>query len=154
VNSIIIATSNAGAEFIREEIQKGAGVDKEFSHRLLDHLQTTHLFRPELINRFDDVVIFKPLGEPEMIQITKIMLKDVAKRLLEQDITFTYDESLVTKAVKEGFDQQFGARPLRRYIQDNIEDILAQKKLRDEIKRGNSVFMSVDANGSVQVSVQ
>lgn len=149
INSIIIATSNAGAEFVREEINKGSVVDKVFSQKLLDQLQTQHLFRPELLNRFDEVIVFTPLQEPEMKQISVLMLADLAKRLAEQDITFTYDEKLLTKVVKEGFDQQFGARPLRRYIQDNVEDILAQKKLRDEIRRGNIIKMSTDETGVI-----
>lgn len=151
INSIIIATSNAGAEFIRQEVQKGTALDKDFNHRLLDHLQTNHLFRPELINRFDAVIIFKPLGEPEMLQITKLLLDDVTKRLAEQDITFTYDEKLLTKVAKEGYDPQFGARPLRRYVQDNVEDILAQKKLRDEIKRGDRLLMTIDETNAIVV---
>lgn len=153
VNSIIIATSNAGAEFIRQEIKKDAVIDKDFSKRLLDTLQTQHLFRPELLNRFDDVVVFKSLEIAEMTQIAKILLADLAKRLLEQDIIFTYDEKLLTKILQEGFDIEFGARPLRRYIESNIEDILAQKKLKDEIKRGSNVSMSVDGMGNISTSV-
>ena len=149
VNSIIIATSNAGAEFVREEIKKGSSVDKNFSKRLLDELQTQHLFRPELLNRFDDVVIFKPLGFPEMEQITRILLTDLTGRLLEQDIEFTYDDKLLQKIIHDGFDVQFGARPLRRFIQSNIEDIIAQKKLKEEIKRGSKVYMSIDMDSIV-----
>lgn len=153
VNSIVIATSNAGAEFIREEVVKGTVIDKNFSQRLLDYLQTQHLFRPELLNRFDEVVVFKPLGLPEMQAIAKILLADMTKRLQEQDITFTYDEKLLQKIITEGFDMQFGARPLRRYIQSNIEDIMAQKKLKDEIKRGNKVYMTTDEVGNVITEV-
>lgn len=161
VNSIIIATSNAGAEFIREEIQKavpagrqGAAVNKDFSKKLLDYLQSSHIMRPELLNRFDDVVIFKPLGEHEMLQITQLMLQEVVQRLQEQDVTFTYDEKLLAKVAREGYDQQFGARPLRRYIQDNVEDMLAQRRLRDEIGRGNSVFMTVGDDNTITVKVE
>jgi ATP-dependent Clp protease ATP-binding subunit ClpC len=153
-SAIVIATSNAGAEFIREEIEKGSAVDKEFSNRLLDYLQSQRLFRPELINRFDDVVIFKPLGESEMGSIAKIMLDGIKKQLAEQDITFTYDDRLLTKVMKEGFNQQFGARPLRRYIQDSVEDIIAQKKLRDEIKRGDRIFMTTDNANMITVTMQ
>lgn len=153
LNCIIIATSNAGAEFIREELVKGIKVDKVFEGKLLDNLQSQHLFRPELINRFDDVVIFKPLGRTEMEAIAKILLTDLAKRLSEQDIDFSFDEKLIVKILNEGFDVQFGARPLRRYIQSNIEDILAQKKLKDEIKRGSKVFMSVEEEGVIQTTI-
>jgi ATP-dependent Clp protease ATP-binding subunit ClpC len=90
---------------------------------------------------------------PEMNAITKIMLAEVSRQLLEQDITVTYDAKLLEKVAREGFDPQFGARPLRRYIQDNVEDILAQKKLRDEIKRGDTVVMTTADDGSIQTVV-
>jgi ATP-dependent Clp protease ATP-binding subunit ClpA len=151
VNTIIIATSNAGAEFIREEIKKGTKVDKSFSHQLLDYLQSNHLFRPELINRFDDVIIFRPLGREQMVQVTYLMLQSVARSLQEQDITISFDEPLINKIVAEGFDPQFGARPLRRYIQDNVEDILAKQKLREEIVRGSNILLTVDGAGSIVV---
>ncbi len=153
-SSIVIATSNAGAEFIREEIEKGSAVTDEFSNRLLDELQKKGLFRPELLNRFDDVIIFKPLGEAEMGSIARIMLDGIKKRLAEQDITFSYDDRLLNKVMKEGFNQQFGARPLRRYIQDTVEDIIAQKKLRDEIQRGNTLTMTTDEGNTIIVAVQ
>lgn len=153
LNCIIIATSNAGAEFIREEIVKGGIVDKGFESKFLDHLQSQHLFRPELINRFDDVVVFKPLGKKEMESIAKILILDLTKRLSDQDISFNSDELLMRKILEEGFDAQFGARPLRRYIQSNIEDIIAQKKLKDEIKRGSKVYMTVGDDGRIKTTV-
>lgn len=155
VNSIIIATSNAGAEFIRESINKSQGTldSKVFKNTLLDYLQKEHQFRPELLNRFDDVIVFKPLGIPQMQEIAKILLEDMTRRLKEQDITFSYDDTVMQKIVNEGFDPQFGARPLRRYIQSNVEDIIAQKKLKDEIKRGNSVHMSTDVGGTLQADI-
>lgn len=152
-NTIIIATSNAGSEFIREEVGKGAAVDKQFQQRLLEFLQTSKLFKPELLNRFDDIVTFKPLGEKEVWEITKLLLDKLTKTLLEKDIMVSFDEKIVAKVTKEGFDQQFGARPLRRYIQDNIEELLAQKILKSEVKRGNTVAFSTDNANNLTVAV-
>lgn len=152
-NAMIIATSNAGSEFIREEISKSALIDKQFHQKLLEHLQSNMIFKPELLNRFDAVVTFKPLGEKEVQEITKLLLRGVEKKLLEQDITVTFDEKAVAKIAKEGFDPQFGARPIRRFIQDNIEDVLSKKLLQDEIKRGNRVLVSVDASNQIQLMV-
>lgn len=151
-SSIIIATSNAGAEFIREEIQKGSAVDKSFQQRLMDVLQKNAIFKPELLNRFDGVIVFKPLGENEAREITKLMLKGVSKKLLEQDINISFSNSVVDKIVKEGIDPQFGARPLSRFIQDNIEDLLAQKLLKGEIQRGNNFTVSVDSSNSIVIT--
>lgn len=144
VNSVIIATSNAGSEFIRQHVLQGTAVDQVFRQTLLNFLQQQHVFKPELLNRFDDVVIFKPLGEAEVVQIIQILLDQVIKTLAGQDITVTFDQRVVEKIAKEGTDKQFGARPLRRYIQDNIADLIAQKKLRDEIRRGSTVTVTTD----------
>ncbi|KKQ41489.1 MAG: clp protease ATP binding subunit, partial [Candidatus Levybacteria bacterium GW2011_GWB1_37_8] len=152
-NAIIIATSNAGSEFIREEIRKGAIVDKNFKDKFLGYLLSGDIFKPELLNRFDDIVVFKPLGMTEVIQITTLLLKEFSKELLEKEITLNFDEKIIAKVAKEGFDEQFGARPLKRFVQDNIEDLIAQKMLKDEIKRGDKVNISVDPSNNLQLIV-
>jgi ATP-dependent Clp protease ATP-binding subunit ClpA len=151
VNTIIIATSNAASEFVREQVSKGVVVDKKFQSLLLEFLQTKGIFKPELLNRFDDVVVFKPLTQDEVVQIVKFMLSDVTKRLTEKDIAVAFDDKILTKITTEGFDKNFGARPLRRFIQDKIEDPIAQKMLKDEIKRGDSITVSVDSSNNIQV---
>jgi len=148
-NVIIIATSNAGSEFIREEIQKGLLIDKTFKTNLLDYLQKQGFFKPELLNRFDEIVAFKPLGEKEILEITKLMLIKVQNNLKEKDIAIVFDENILAKIAKEGFDKEFGARPLNRFIQDNIEDLIAQKMLKDEIVRGDKITISVDTVGQI-----
>lgn len=152
-NCIIIATSNAGSEFIREEVEKGAIIDNAFHQKLLEYLQTKAIFRPELLNRFDDVVTFSPLGVQEVTQVVKLMLQDLRSRLSELDIVLVVDEQVVSKIAKEGFDRDFGARPLRRFIQDNLEDMIAQKKLTNEIIRGNTATFSVDEKGALKLTI-
>lgn len=152
VNTIIIATSNAASEFIREEMSKGVEVNKEFQTRLIDFLQTKGLFTPELLNRFDAVIVFKPLGQKEVMGIIKLLLKKVAKKLQDQDISITFDETVLTKIAQEGFDKNFGARPLNRFIQDNIEDLFAQKILKEELKRGDNINLSINSVGEFQLT--
>ena len=152
-DSIIIATSNAASEFIREEVNKGTAIDKKFGQQLLEFLQTKGIFKPELLNRFDGIIVFKPLGENEIEEITKILLKELSDKMLEQDITISFDESLIDKIIKEGFDEQFGARPIRRYIQDNVEDQIAQKILKDEIKRGDKIQLTVN-NSQITINIE
>jgi ATP-dependent Clp protease ATP-binding subunit ClpC len=151
-NCIIIATSNAASEFIREEVGKGVVVDKQFGQSLVNYLETKGIFKPELLNRFDDVITFKPLTQAEITEIVKLMLIDVGKELTVKDITVYFDEKIITKIVSEGFDKDFGARPLRRFIQDRIEDIIAQQILKDEIKRGDKIQVSVDTSGNIVLS--
>jgi len=149
-NAIIVATSNAGSEFIREEIGKGSVIDKNFKDKFLGYLLAKNIFTPELLNRFDDVVIFKPLGKNEIIKVIELLLKEFVKEFSEKDITINFDEQVIAKIAKEGFHEQFGARPLRRFIQDNIEDILVKKILKDEIKRGDKIKISVDSSNNLQ----
>lgn len=152
VNAIIIATSNAASEFVREEVSKGVVVDKKFQATLLEFLQTKGIFKPELLNRFDGVVVFTPLGKEEIIQVVKLLLIDVTKRLTEKDIKVNFDEKVLAKIATEGFDKDFGARPLRRFIQNNIEDLIAQKMLKDEIKRGDSLLINVDSSNNILIN--
>jgi ATP-dependent Clp protease ATP-binding subunit ClpC len=152
-DAIIIATSNAGSEFIREEVEKGTPIDKAFQQKLLEYLQSNHLFKPELLNRFDGVITFKPLGSAQIRQVIRIMLQSVVKALEEQDIKVIFDDAVIEKIVQEGFDKEFGARPLRRYIQDNIEDIIAKEKLAQKLQRGQTIEFSVDGTYAITVSV-
>lgn len=153
MNCIIIATSNAGAEFIREKIVSGQTIDKSFQQQLLEYLQQNQLFKPELLNRFDDVVTFMPLGNSELTAIAQLLLQKISKQLAEQDITLSFDSLVMQKIIHEGADAQFGARPLRRYIQDTIEDIIAKKELEDEIKRGDTVMISVDGSNALTTTI-
>lgn len=145
-NAIIIATSNAGSEFIRTSIQQNTAINDDFKRILLDELQKKGLFRPELLNRFDDIVVFKSLSPSEVKEVVRLLLGNVVKKLAEQDIIISFDESVIEKIGTEGFDPQFGARPLQRYIQNNVEDELAKKMLGGEIVRGNSVSLFVTAD--------
>ena len=152
-DTIIIATSNAASEYVREEVGSGTVIDSNFQKNLLEVLQTKGIFRPELLNRFDGIIVFKPLGKEEVFQIVKLLLTDLSKKLLEKDITISFDEKVIAKIATEGFDEQFGARPLTRFIQNNVEDILAQKILKREIKRGNNISVSVDSTNNLQLIV-
>jgi ATP-dependent Clp protease ATP-binding subunit ClpA len=148
-NAIIIATSNAGSEFIRESVKSGKPVDKEFEASLIENLQSNRIFKPELLNRFDDVVTFKPLSKENVQAIIKLELKKLIKALEEEDISVSFDDTVIAKIAEEGIDDQFGARPLRRYIQNTVEDLIAKKKLKDEISRGSKVVISVGKDGSM-----
>ncbi len=150
-NAIIIATSNAGSEFIREEVEKGTKVDKKFQQGLLELLQKQNIFKPELLNRFDGTIVFKPLGENEIKQVTQLLLTELKDKMQEQDVTVNFDDKIIEKIIKEGFDREFGARPIGRYIQDNIEDVIAKKLLKDEIKRGDKITVSVDQNNAIVI---
>ena len=146
-NTIIIATSNAGAVFIQEQIRAGAPIDSIKQQLINEHL--IKVLRPELINRFDGVIVFKPLSLKEVNSIAKIMLGKVKKLLADKGIGMKIDEQGVEKLAQAGFDPKFGARPLRRLIQEKIEDEIANKILAGELKRRDIVV--IDEQAQVQV---
>ncbi|MBM3283888.1 ATP-dependent Clp protease ATP-binding subunit, partial [Candidatus Gottesmanbacteria bacterium] len=137
-NTIIIATSNAGAEFIRERLAGGAN-HTSLKKELTDYIQQERIFSPELINRFDAVVVFSPLSEGNLREVAKLMLTDLNKRLAQRNISIALTKTLIGKLANIGFDPQFGARAIRRVIAEKIEDQVAQRLLDGNIKKGEEI---------------
>ncbi|MFH2013571.1 MAG: AAA family ATPase [Patescibacteria group bacterium] len=143
-NSIIIGTSNAGAELIRQKVRQGKGLET-FKDELIDYLLKQNLFRPEFLNRFDAVVVFKPLTHENLIEIAKLMLTSLANRLYEgKGIRFVISHELVDMVAKLGYEPEFGARPMRRVIQDKIESKIARDILENNLKRGDFVEIKLE----------
>ena len=135
-NSIIIATSNAGYQVILEAIKKGKpmpGVKEE----LLDFLFKQGAFRPELINRFDAVVVFRGLSKEHLLQIADLLFNKLKKNLNEKEIDFIVSQALKEKIIELGYNPVFGAREMRRVIQDKVENVIAQSMLKGELIRGS-----------------
>ena len=135
--SIIIATSNIGAVFIQEEIKKNSGLDF-IKQSLIDEHLNKHL-RPELINRFDGVIVFKPLSEDNIFDIATLMLKKIKKTLAKKGIVLQADKKGVKILAQEGYDPKFGARPLRRLLQDKVENVIANRILAGDLKRRDKI---------------
>lgn len=141
-HTIIIATSNAGAEFIRQEVSKGT-LPSDFSKQLREHVLQTNIFRPELLNRFDSVITFTPLSPEHIREIAILMLKSLNKRLdAEHGVTVEITDELVEYLVSIGYTPEFGARPMTRAIQDSVEYAMAQKILRNETTPGQRFTLS------------
>ena len=139
-NIIIIATSNAAAEFIREEVTKGTA---DLSKKLIDYILEKGLFSPELINRFDAVVVYQPLTDEQTGQVTKLMLNNLAQKIKEtKNITLEITDELCQKVAKAGYDPTFGARPIRRLIADKIEDGIAKMIIEESAKNGDKIAPS------------
>lgn len=141
-NTIIIATSNAHSTLIQEELGKQSAVSAItdlLKKRLVEY------FKPELINRFSQVVIFKPLSEKDIRAVAKLNLADLARTLAEaQAVTLNFEDSALDEIARRGYDPLFGARPLRQAINDALRSILADKILRREIKRGDTIDVRFD----------
>lgn len=107
------------------------------------------MFRPEFLNRVDDIIVFSQLSEDEIAEIARLMLSSLEKRLKANGINASFDDSAVRLLAKEGFDPVYGARPLRRAIQSKVEDLIAEKMLDGEINRGSLITVSADGDGII-----
>jgi ATP-dependent Clp protease ATP-binding subunit ClpC len=137
-NSIIIATSNAGYLVILEALKKDRAMP-EIKDELLDFLFKEGIFRPEFINRFDAVIVFKSLTKENLLDIAELLLQKLKKNLKEKEIEFIITQPLKEKITELGYHPIFGAREMRRVIQDKIENVLASALLSGQLKRGDRV---------------
>ena len=135
---VIIATSNAGANEIRERISQGESLES-FSSQFTDQLIQSGQFKLELLNRFDEMVLFRPLTPEELGQVVQLMVSEVNKTLANQNIAVELTPAAVSKIVEQGNDPRLGARPMRRTLQKAVEDTVAQKILRGEAKAGDHI---------------
>lgn len=141
--NIIIATSNAGADFIRELVKQGFDPSLE-KEKMVDVLIRGGSFRPELLNRFDEIVIFHPLSQEQVGKITGLLLNSLSARLKEQGYMFKPTQEVADYVAKAGFDPQFGARPMERVIRDKVESAIAKKILEGSIKKGKEFNLMTD----------
>lgn len=150
-NTVIIATSNAHSNFIKEETEKGTPVLKvaeELKKKLSDY------FRPELLNRFSDIIVFRGLNLKEIGAVARLQLNELAKTLKEnQGMDLIFSQEAIERIAELGYDPVFGARPLRKAISENIRSVLADKILRKEISRG-SVIKALWENNNFEFKIE
>ncbi len=141
-NTVIIATSNAHSEFIKTHIEAHTPfetITEELKRKLTDY------FKPELLNRFSDIIMFKPLSRNDIEAIAQLQLNDLAKTCSEnQGINLVFDEAVIKKIAELGYDPVFGARPLRGVISEKIRSVLAEKLLKEEIIKGSTAKLTLD----------
>ena len=147
-NTIVVMTSNAGAKLTGGR-SMGFGSAQRDEVRDYETMKESvmkevkELFRPEFINRVDELIVFHALTEEEICRITEMMLKQVASRLEEQEIRLLWDEKVTKKLAEDGYDPKFGARPLRRLIQRTVEDTLSEELLQGRVSLGQEVRLTV-----------
>ncbi|KAL4036444.1 hypothetical protein IC575_005184 [Cucumis melo] len=157
-NTLLIMTSNVGSSVIEKGGRRiGFDLDydeKDSSYNRIKSLVTEELkqyFRPEFLNRLDEMIVFRQLTKLEVKEIADIMLKEVFDRLKAKEIDLQVTERFRDRVVEEGYNPSYGARPLRRAIMRLLEDSMAEKMLAREIKEGDSVIVDVDSDGNVTV---
>ena len=148
-NTIIIMTSNAGSNLNNNSIGFGKGTVAS-NNKILDTLK--ELFRPEFLNRVDEIVVFNSLSKNELLKIVELMLMDTKKALSEKNISMDVSEKAKEILISKGTDLKYGARPLRRAIQHNIEDELSEMILRKELEDGEKVLIDINDEGNFTFS--
>jgi ATP-dependent Clp protease ATP-binding subunit ClpC len=151
-NTVVIMTSNVGAKDIMKNRTLGFGAAEASQNfdRMADKVkeELQHAFNPEFLNRLDDVIVFHPLTKEHIGSIVSILLQDVQKRLGEEELSLRLTDGATDFLVKHGYDQSYGARPLKRAIQRWIEDPLSERILLAEFGRGDEIVVDVAADGS------
>jgi ATP-dependent Clp protease ATP-binding subunit ClpC len=152
-DAIVIATSNAGAERIREHIERGIDIEK-FESQFVDELIDSNLFRPEFLNRFDEIIMFRPLKKDELLQVVELIIKDINKTLELQKVSVTVSLDAREYLVDAGYDPRLGARPMRRVVQRAVENTVAKKVLSGEVEAGGVVEITFEQVQSLVSSKQ
>lgn len=146
-NTIIICTSNACTQTILKRMKEGRSAQQIKDEVLNSELQT--YFRPEFLNRFDGIVVFKPLSKDDILQIAKLLLGGVAHDLEKKGIKLQYSEGAVEELAVLGFDPVYGARPMRRVIQEKVDDIIANYILSGQVGRRDTIIL--DVGGKIDI---
>ena len=154
-NTIIIMTSNVGALTISKQKTLGFSTSKDKEQEIKDDYEKMkskimvdlkQRFRPEFLNRIDDIIVFHSLTEEHISQIVKLMARDLIHRLKDMDITLELSDEAVRLIAQSGLDLEYGARPLKRAIQKELEDQLSEAILKGDIKKGDTVLTSLEGN--------
>ncbi len=142
-NTILIMTSNLGADFILDGIDENGEIGSDVTDAVEGLLRTK--FRPEFLNRLDEIVMFKPLKKADIRKIIDLQIADINKRIADRELTLTITDAAAELIADEAYDPSFGARPLKRYLQKHVETLLAKQILSDDIHTGDTISLDVSA---------
>ena len=147
-NTIIILTSNLGSQFLLDGIEPGGEISQQAKDQVNELLKRS--FRPEFLNRLDEIVFYKPLTRDNVTHIIDLMADDLNRRLEEKQLTVKLTDAAKAKIIDEAYDPIYGARPLRRYLQHTVETLISRKIIADQVEPGAVLTVDVD-NGELTV---
>ena len=147
-NTILIMTSNLGSEYILEGIRDGE-ISPE-AREQVDRLLKTR-FRPEFLNRIDEIVCYKPLSRDEIRSIVSLMIQGLNKRLEDRQLKVTLTDAALNAVIDRGFDPVFGARPLKRYLQSKVETLIARRVIAADVAPGTELVADLDDTGEIVI---
>lgn len=147
-DAIVIATSNAGADRIREYIERGYQIE-QFEQDIINELINSGQFRPEFLNRFDEIVVFRPFTKEELVQVLDLILVSVNKMLEPQKVSVQVEDDAKQLLVEKGYDPRLGARPMRRVVQKAVENTVAKLMLAGSVNPGDTITLTRDQVASI-----
>ena len=150
-NTIIILTSNIGAQSLLDGIKEDGTIPEEVRKEVMDALHAH--FRPEFLNRLDEIILFKPLVQKDMERISALILKDINKRLQDKRLHIALSKDALDYILENAYEPGFGARPLKRYMQKHVETLAAKCILEDKVKEGDKIEI-VLKNGEPDAEVK
>jgi ATP-dependent Clp protease ATP-binding subunit ClpC len=149
-DAIIVATSNAGADRIRQYIDAGYKME-QFEDKFVNELIDSGQFKPEFLNRFDEIVVFRPLNPDELLQVLDLIVAGINKTLATQKVSVNVADDAKKALVAAGYDPRLGARPMRRVVQRTVEDLVAKRMLSGQVAPGTTIDISLgDIQGALQ----
>ena len=148
-NTIIILTSNLGSSYLLEGIKEDGTISEEAISEVDSLLKQS--FRPEFLNRLDEIVYYKPLMKDQIYNIIDLMIADLQKRLDAKQIKLVVSDEAKNYIVENGYDQNYGARPLKRFIKNNVETMVAKKIIGGEVEAGDTLTVDVDEKGELRI---
>ena len=151
-NTIIIMTSNIGSSYLIDGLKEDGTIDEENKKLVDSSLRAS--FKPEFLNRIDDIVMFKPLTSDQVYKIIDLQIEDISKRLEDRDITIELSKPAHEYILEKSYDVEYGARPIKRYLQANIETNLGRKIIEGNIMEGDHVIIDLDKNNKLAYQVK
>lgn len=143
-NTILIMTSNIGAGYLLDGITESGQISTEAEKQVMNDLRAH--FRPEFLNRLDEIILFKPLTKSNIGMIVDLLVKELSARLSTQELAFSLTDAAKEKVIENGYDPIYGARPLKRYLQKHVETMVAKCILSDQVSAGDRIVLDIDEN--------
>ena len=141
-NTILIMTSNIGSPYLLEGIDENGNIKEEAQNLVMNDLRGH--FRPEFLNRLDEIIMFKPLTKDNIGNIVDLMVKELDNRLADQELSLRLTDAAKDMVVEKGYDPVYGARPLKRYLQNYVETLAAKKILSGDVHAGDTLVLDVE----------
>ena len=147
-NTVIIMTSNIGSDILLDSVKEHGAVTQEAKDKV--QMQMKYSFKPEFLNRIDDIIMFNPLSKEQLYKIIDLMFADIQKRLEDRDIKLTLSENAKKYIADQSYEPELGARPVKRYLQRNVENLLGKEIIKGTITDGSNVNLDVE-NGEIVI---